>query len=136
MLERIYDGDMADILHIPQPEPIQPAPHPREERRANVAIVLSVVAIICAGGAWYESHRQGNIAQNALDLAKKSADEQKSDVERSRKAAEGLAEATKASIAIWQQAASASDRTSRTLHLALQNAMNSFRAEFIKGRPF
>jgi hypothetical protein len=70
----------------PTPEQTQLAQHPHEQRRANIAIAIAILAVF--GTAWqaWEAH------QARID-AKTAADSQAKDVERSRVAAEKSADA-------------------------------------------
>src|SRR5215471_6415140 len=82
----------------PGPEKTQLAQHPNEQRRANIAIVVSLGALLASGAAagfagWqvWEAH------QARLD-ARKASEAQARDVERSRLAAERSASAAEAMV--------------------------------------
>ena len=79
----------------PQPEETQPALHPRERTRANIAIGVALFAAAFTGYQAYEAH------ETRID-ARTASEQQKSDVERSRIAAEKSAEASNRSAdAAW-----------------------------------
>jgi len=81
---------MADDQYViptpPKPEKTQLATHPKEQRRANIAIAVACLAAVFTLWQACEAH------QARVD-AKKAADLQAKDVERSRKAAESSANA-------------------------------------------
>ncbi len=78
-------------LEIPQPkpaEPTQPAPHPKEHRRATIALWISCIAAFFAllaatGSVWQAVEVRQTRFENH-----KALDAQAQDVERSRRAAE------------------------------------------------
>jgi hypothetical protein len=77
------------------PEPRQLAEHASVEGRAKKALIIAVVSVGIAIVAsffgflqWKAADRQADIADRALKLAKRTADDQSADIERSRKAAE------------------------------------------------
>jgi hypothetical protein len=125
---------MADNQYVipppPEPERTQRAQHPRERRRANIALGVACLAVFFAAWQAYEAR------QARLD-AKNASLSQEKDVERARKAAEESAAAAMLLAEVGKQSLSISDRgalaSERSAHAAEQSLRTS-KELFAEGR--
>jgi hypothetical protein len=95
----------------PPPEPTAPVQHPRERRRANIAICIAVAAAF--GSTW-----QAWEVRETRKAGKQASDAQALDVERSRKAAEDSAAAAK-------KLADGMERSAKAAELSAEAGRNS-----------
>jgi hypothetical protein len=86
----------------PQPEQTQLAQHPNEQRRANLALLIALIAACFTAWQVWESH------EARID-AKIASDKQTADVERSMRAAEASATAAQNLVVTESRAARASE---------------------------
>jgi hypothetical protein len=113
-----------------EPERTQPAQHPREQRRANIAVGVACLAGFFTAWQAYEARQTRVDAKNAwLNQAK--------DVERARKAAEDSAVAAMLLAAVGKQSLSISDRGALASERSARAAEQSLRTSkelFAEGR--
>jgi len=121
---------MADDRYLiprpPEPERTQPAQHPREHKRANVAMCIACLAALFTAWQAYE------VRQSRIE-AKTTLLDQAKDVDRARKAAEDsaaaarlLAEVGKQSLSISDRGAVASERSARAAEQSLKTSKELF----------
>jgi predicted negative regulator of RcsB-dependent stress response len=92
--------------------------HPKEQRRANIAIAVACLAAIFAGWQAWE-------ARQARADARTSSDAQKADVERSRQAAEASAVAAQNLASSGEQTATASEKAANAAVLSARSGEQS-----------
>jgi hypothetical protein len=97
----------------PEPEPSQAALHPRERRRATVAIMVSFLCAVFTGWYAWDTHQMRLYAEKASSTQAEEAKETRAASERSAQAAERSAGAAEQSIflsrelvATWRGSAS------------------------------
>jgi len=122
------------IIHVsPKEEPTQLAAHPKDQRRAAVALWISCTSLLLAIAAATGSVWQAVEAHKARIEAAINADAQRLDVERSSRAAEQSAGASVSLADAARRSAIAEEENAKTSSRSADAAVDSLAAQT---RPF
>jgi hypothetical protein len=126
---KIKMSDERYLLKPPTAEPTQAPPHPKEQKRATLALQISSIAAFFALLAALGSIWQAFEVWRSREEARKAFDTQAKDVERSRKAAEETAGAMRSLSELMNQSAKTSEANYELGLQALSNSIIAFRTE-------